>query len=133
MASVTAANAIAELLANFYNLEPAGLLVQERNLTRMEENVLRKACSGAASEMGSQEGSHSRDSQIEVVDEERIRKLLSKLDLSGIESWSEGDQEDVRGLIQEFHHLFALDDLQLDKTDLVKHTIRLQDYTPFKE
>ena len=114
------------------------MLVQEENLARIKENILRMMCSGVASGEGSQEashdeGSHSRDSQSDVVDEERIRKLFSKLDLSGIESWSEGDREDVRDLIQEFHHLFALDDLELGKTDLDKHTIRLQDYTPFKE
>ena len=32
-----------------------------------------------------------------------------------------------------FHHLFALDDLEWGKTDLVKHAIKLQNYTPFKE
>ena len=50
-----------------------------------------------------------------MVDDERIRKLFSKLDLSGIESWSEGDQEDMKDLISEFHHLFSLDDLELGK------------------
>ena len=57
----------------------------------MEENILRKACSGMASREGfwegfHDEGSHSRDSKSEMVDEEMIRKLFSKLDLSGIET-----------------------------------------------
>ena len=90
---------------------------------RMEENILRKACSGVASREGSQEGSHDEDSQSKVVDEERIRKLFSELVLSGIDLWSEEDQEDVRDLIGEFHHVFALDYLELGKTDLVKDTI----------
>ena len=36
-------------------------------------------------------------------------------------------------LIEEYHHLFALNDLELGKTDMVKHSIKLNDYTPFKE
>ena len=134
--SVTTANAVPKLLAPkafFYDLEPAGLLVQEGDLPRMEENIFRKACSGAASREGSwegsyDEGSHSRDSQSEVVDEERIRMLFSKwISLAQCH----GKKRIKR--ILEFHHLFALDDQELGKTDLAKHTIKLQDYTPFKE
>ena len=43
------------------------------------------------------------------------------------------DQQEVRSLITEYGFLFALDDLDLGKTSLVKHTIKLRNYTPFKE
>ena len=33
----------------------------------------------------------------------------------------------------EHHHIFALDDLELGKTDMVKHVIRLNDDQPFCE
>ena len=33
----------------------------------------------------------------------------------------------------DFGFLFALNDLDLGKTNIVKHTIKLTDYTPFKE
>ena len=36
-------------------------------------------------------------------------------------------------LIKDYGFLFALNDLDLDKTSIVKHTIKLTDYTPFKE
>ena len=36
-------------------------------------------------------------------------------------------------LIEEFGFLFALDDPDLGKTSIVKHTIKLTDPTPFRE
>ena len=48
--------------------------------------------------------------------EERLEKLFSELDLSGVQSWSNPDRSDVTSLIEEYHHLFALDDLGLGKT-----------------
>ena len=39
----------------------------------------------------------------------------------------------MTSLIEEYHHFFVLDDLELGKTDMVKHSIKLNDYTPFKE
>ena len=39
---------------------------------------------------------------------EQLEKLFDKLDLSGIEDWSDEDQEEVQNLIQEFSSLFAL-------------------------
>ena len=39
----------------------------------------------------------------------------------------------IRDLLTEYHDLFALDDLELGKTSLVKHSIKLTNETPFKE
>ena len=36
-------------------------------------------------------------------------------------------------LVTEYGFLFALDDLDLAMTSMVKHTIKLMNYTPFKE
>ena len=36
-------------------------------------------------------------------------------------------------MIKDFSFLFTLNDLGLGKTSSVKHTIKLTDYTPFKE
>ena len=66
-----------------------------------------------------------------LMKEERLEKLFSKLDLSGVQSWSNQDRNDMTFLIEEYHHLFALDDLEPGKTDMVKHSIKLNDYTPF--
>ena len=65
--------------------------------------------------------------------QEQLGTLFSKVDLSGIEEWSEDEQSDVRALITEYGNLFALESLDLGKTSVVKHHIKLEDYTPFKE
>ena len=39
----------------------------------------------------------------------------------------------VRECIVKHNHIFAVDDLELGKTDLVKHVIKLDNYVPFKE
>ena len=39
----------------------------------------------------------------------------------------------VRECIIKHNHVFAVDDLELGKTDLVKHEIKLDNYVPFKE
>ena len=59
--------------------------------------------------------------------------LMSKLDLSGIKDWKLEEQEEVKTLILEYGSLFALKDMDLGRTDKVKHSIKLDDYTPFKE
>ena len=68
-----------------------------------------------------------------LIKEERLEKLFTKLDLSEGQSWSNQDRNDMTSLTEECHHLFVLDDLEQGKTDMVKHSIKLNDYTPFKE
>ena len=58
---------------------------------------------------------------------------MSKLDLSGIKDWKSEEQKEAKDLILEYGSLFALKDIDLGKTDKVKHTIKLDDYMPFKE
>ena len=60
-------------------------------------------------------------------------KLFSKLDLSSLESWSEVDQQKAVNLLKEYHHLFALDNLELGCTSQVKHKIRVMDPVPYKQ
>ena len=67
------------------------------------------------------------------LSKEQLEKLFDKLDLSGIEGLSNEDQEEIQKLIKEVSFLFALDDLDLGKMSIVKHTIKLMDNTPFKE
>ena len=59
--------------------------------------------------------------------------MLRKIDLSGIVEWSEKDKQEVRKLIADYGFLFALDSLDLGKPSVVKHSIKHNDYTPFKE
>ena len=75
--------------------------------------------------------SKSRDSPKEK--NKRMSKILEKLDLTGIESWTKQQQSSVRKLLEEYQHLFALSLNELGRTSLVQHEIKLNDKTPFKE
>ena len=63
---------------------------------------------------------------------EQQKKLNNKLDLTGIEEWSQEDKKAVDELFKEYGRLFALEKNDLGHTTKVKHKIRLNDYTPFK-
>ena len=55
------------------------------------------------------------------------------MDFSGCDNWTEEQQQMVQECIIKHNHIFAVDDLELGKTDLVKHVIKLDNYVPFKE
>ena len=76
---------------------------------------------------------NNNDKESQDPSPERIEKLFSKLDLSGVEEWEETDRLKLKELFVKFHHIFALEDMELGKTDMVKHVIRLDDQTPFRE
>ena len=64
---------------------------------------------------------------------DRLDKLFSKLDFSGMEEWSEDVQQQVVDLFKEYHHIFALTNLELRCTSKIKHEIKLDNETPFKD
>ena len=64
---------------------------------------------------------------------ERIQKLFLKLNLSGADQWEETDRLELKKIFTTYHHIFALEDVELGKTDMVKHVIRLNDPIPFRE
>ena len=68
-----------------------------------------------------------------LTERERKRVLLEKLDLKGLETWPENYQKQARDLLQEFHDIFALDDLEMGHTKVVKHEIKLSNPVPFKD
>ena len=59
--------------------------------------------------------------------------VLEALDLQGLKEWPESEQKQARELLLKWEHLFAHSDLDLGKTALIKHKIRLIEQTPFKE
>ena len=59
--------------------------------------------------------------------------MFSKLDLSGCNHWTDEQQQQMRDCIIKHHKIFAVEDVELGRTDLVKHTIKLNNYVPFKE
>ena len=55
---------------------------------------------------------------------DRFSQILEKLDLKGIESWTEQWRQSLRELLKEYQHLFALNLKELGKTALVQHDIK---------
>ena len=66
-------------------------------------------------------------------EEGRVKKILESLNLQGIESWTEQQQQSARNLIREYQNLFALNLSELGRNSLVQHDIKLDDMMPFKE
>ena len=77
--------------------------------------------------------SDSKSVEISKKTPARLEELFSKLDLSGMSFWSESQQGQMRKVFEDYHHLFALEDMELGKTDLVKHVIKLDNPEPFRE
>ena len=62
-----------------------------------------------------------------------LKDILQKLNLSGMEEWEHPFQKAARDLISELTCIFSQDDLDLGKTSIVKHSIKVNDSVPFKE
>ena len=75
----------------------------------------------------------SKPAEIPKKTPARLEKLFYKLDLSGMADWSPVERESMKKVFEDYHHLFALEDLELGRTDLVKHVIKLDDPKPFRE
>ena len=57
---------------------------------------------------------------------------MDKIDLTGLREWSENEQEEMQELTIECASIFAMSDMDLGKTSLVKHSIRQTDNTPLR-
>ena len=70
-----------------------------------------------------------------MSEEERQRTLFEKLDLSGLESWSEKAAKQARSLLAEYHDLFSLEKNEISCTKAAEHVIELKepDTAPIKE
>ena len=62
-----------------------------------------------------------------------LKDILKKLNLSGMEEWEPQLQKAVQDLIHEFCWHFLQDNLDLGKTFIVKHSIKVNNPVPFKE
>ena len=59
--------------------------------------------------------------------------ILDLIDLSGIKDWPEQLQHDTREMLKRNAKVFSKDDMDMGRTNLVKHHIKLTDPAPFKE
>ena len=58
--------------------------------------------------------------------------VLEALDLRGLQEWPESEQKQARELLLKWERLFVQNNLDLGKTALIKHKIRLTDQTPIQ-
>ena len=63
----------------------------------------------------------------------RISKLMAKLKLDGMTEWDPKWQVKAADLMRRYQDIFALESMELGKTNLVKHVIRVDNPVPFKE
>ena len=59
--------------------------------------------------------------------------LKTKIDLSGMDSWIQKDQDFANRTFEEYVDIFSTGDLDLGKTKLTEHKIKLTDDKPFRE
>ena len=59
--------------------------------------------------------------------------ILNLIDLSGIKDWPEKLQQDAKDMLKGNAQVFSKDDMDMGRTNLVKHHIKLTDPAPFKE
>ena len=59
--------------------------------------------------------------------------ILKLIDLSGLEKWSEDDKNAAIKMIKRNANIFSKNDMDMGRTNLVKHHIELTDPIPFKE
>ena len=58
---------------------------------------------------------------------------MEKLELSEMKTWSKECQIEAEQTMKDFGDIFALKSLELGRTNLVKHTIKVNNLIPFKE
>ena len=59
--------------------------------------------------------------------------ILNLIDLSGLENWPEKLQYEAKEMLKRNAKVFSKDDMDMGRTNLVKHHIKLTDPVPFKE
>ena len=119
IAKVTAANVVPHSLAP--NLENRDMLEQY------------EACRKQLQDSKNNTQPDSPKPEKPKLTTEKEKLLFSKIDLSGAKGWDPELLEEAKQLFCEYAHIFALESLDMGHTSMVKHKIRLDNYTPFKE
>ena len=69
----------------------------------------------------------------ELTVEERRKILFEKLELSGLQSWTEDNKGRAQNLLDKYHDIFALEDGEMGCTKATKYKIEVTNLKPFKE
>ena len=85
-------------------------------------------------DIGPEEGNdepNSKDTQ--SSDQDDGSWILNLIDLSGLEDWPEKFQQEAKEMLKRNAKVFSKDDMDIGRTNLVKHHIKLTNPVPFKE
>ena len=91
-------------------------------------------------EEGPREGSHvylkqsvAQPLEWKLLTAKQLKELHEKLQLEEhTVGWGPELKTELHELLKEYSFLFAMDSMDLGKTDLIQHHIELTDYTPIK-
>ena len=75
----------------------------------------------------------AREGHVKLTVEERRKILFKKLELLGLQSWTEENKERALNLLAKYLDIFALEDGEMGCTEAAKHKIKVTDERPFKE
>ena len=78
----------------------------------------------------------SKDGSKKAMQNSPLKKrkiLFEKLELSGLESWTEENKEKALNHLAKYHDIFSLEDGEMGCTEAAKHKIKVTDLKPFKE
>ena len=76
---------------------------------------------------------NTAQTQPKLSEEERKKKLMDTLDLSGLKKWNRKSIKKAKALLQEFQDIFSLEPLEIGETHLTEHEIKLTNSEPYKE
>ena len=114
-----------EMKHNFTKVEIGDLGEDlEEDLKNQEQGNSKPQCSNS---------DNDSDSKTNSKEEDDDSWILDLIDLSGIENWPEHLQVEAKEMLKRNAKTFSKDDLDMGRTNLVKHHIKLTDPLPFKE
>ena len=76
---------------------------------------------------------HCNTREVLKLTPKKEKLLFDKIDLSGADGWDPKLIEEAKLLFHEYAHIFALESLDMGHMSMVKHKIKLDNHTPFKE
>ena len=96
-------------------------------------NMLAPKYNDCISKYNAKRGDNESSFERRQKDQERVAKLWEQLDVTGADSWRESQKLEIKQVFEEYSDIFTLNPLELGRTSLVKHTIKVVDHNPFKE
>ena len=119
-AAANSTNPLSENSSKFSNRDQTVKIESLSNSTNPQKKVSKKPKRGKGT---------FKSVKTDIVNQE----ILAKLDLSGMAEWDKSTQLLAKSVLQDYQDVISQHDMDLGKTDLIKHDIKLDNYKPFKQ